>query len=935
MFPKACLAQQPGGKAKRRRNAAVLQNRLEQWQAGERATLWQNAPRYKETHPGSDSAKSDELRHKETDRKRQAAVRLATQGMPGKAVKRLTSLGFAPDTPQTEAVMRSKFPAPPPDQSNYKLPDAPPSNEISEDNLLSTIRSFARGAGPGPSGLRPDLLKQLLGLQTSADMLKIMTAFANLMANGEAPVQVAPFLAGACGHAFRKDAKTPAAGGGEQDARPVCAGEAWRRAIGKALLTTEADRLQQHLAPHQLAVKVPGGVEVLPHVARLWREDWETDGDRAMVDFDQANAHNAVDRCAFLLRAHEVVPGLARWLRWVYPLDRPTFVFYRGRVIESRSGGQQGCPLIGMCHALVQRAAMESLGLVPTEIGTTELLPVMEPPASLDVAALFADDGILAGPQLEVLRSVQHLQIVMPKVGLTFSKLEVSSAVVGGAMLDQAAFEASGISVNSSGNTLVMKSPIGDEDFTQEYARGKAAKLANVYVELAQLPSRHVAFHLGKYQSSRLNYLARTTPKDACGDAFERADSATRAFVEALTGQDVAQSHWETASLPIRHGGLGLPALALTADAAYIASRVLTTAKVRAVYPHRRDGRMADTLWDLAVQRVGSMVPLPTISIDSAMSDKNQMKQKVLVEQITEHKANKCFEKADALQRQHFLAQRAPGAGRWLHSTPRVDRPISDVYFAIAVALRVGVDLKSGCDRLCPFCGACLDLKAIHDLSCTCGGDIVARHNAIRDILFEAARRGDLKAVLERVGLLSEPGMLLDLRRPADILIEGALAGTWTGACERLALDIKVINALGAGHADPTSTDPLEVMEKYHEQACALGGTERLCRQQGIAYRPVVFTAQGGMGRHAEAIVTRISEAIAAKECADPGTIKAELVERISCELARQTAAAVCRRRSRKKMLEDDPACHEALLRASRRLGTGDSGVHEESEPEM
>ena len=75
---------------------------------------------------------------------------------------------------------------------------------------------------------------------------------------------------------------------------------------------------------------------------------------------------------------------------------------------------------------------------------------------------------------------------------------------------------------------------------------------------------------------------------------------------------------------------------------------------------------------------------------------------------------------------------------------------------------------------VCRYCGAARDPRGIHDRSCTFGGDVVLRHNLVRDLIFEFARRALLNPILERVGLLAEPGVLLDLRRPADVLIEGA-----------------------------------------------------------------------------------------------------------------------------------------------------------------
>ena len=933
MFPKACLAQQPGGLSKRKRNAAVLQTRLEQWRAGEREALWAAAPRYTHRHPPDADSVSDDQAQRILARQQRVVVHLASQGLPAKAVNRLTSLGLAPDTPAIERLLRSKFPPPPPHQAVFVLPAAPPANELTDENLLRSIRSFQRGAGPGPSGLRPDLLKQLLDLPTSVDTLPIMVAFANLLANGEAPLDVAPTFAGACGYAFRKATKTGAPPGAPDDARPVCAGEAWRRAIGKALLRTEADRLAEHLAPHQMAVLVSGGAEVLPHVARMWREDWATDSGRAMLDFDQANAHNAVDRCAFLQRAHEVIPGLARWLRWIYPLDRATHIFYRGTTIDSWTGGQQGCPLIAACHALVQRAGLESLGIAQLDPGTSQLLPRIDPPVALDLAALYADDGILAGPQSEVLRAIQHLQAVLPRVGLLFSKLEVVAAAPNGGSLDRAAFEACGVTINPIGNTQIMKSPIGSPDFTEAYSRQRVAKIVDVYKSLSALPSRHAAFYLARYQGSRLTYLARTTPLSACGAALRMADAATQAFVQALMGHDIDDTLWQSASLPVRLGGLGLSLVAPTADAAYVASRSHTADHVAALYPRRPDGLASDRAWDAATQRLAVQLSDAAVTSLHPAAAPKAPAQKALSAKLFSAVADRCLAAANPLQRQHFTAQRAPGAGRWLLSPPLVDKPISDDHFAIALALRIGVDLPCARAPACRFCGACLDRKAIHDLSCTAGGDLLNRHNAVRDVLFAAARRGNLHPVLERAGLLNEPGLFLEMRRPADVLIEGALLGPGSSTLEHLAIDVKVINALGPAHADASCSDPLAAMQRYHDFSCAVNDTERRCLQQGISYRPAVFTAQGGVGTHADLIVTRLAAAIATHEGSELAPIHSQLLAQISLELVRRSAASVGRRRRTHPHTPSDAAHAAVWSAATRGLSAGLPDDADDDEP--
>ena len=107
------------------------------------------------------------------------------------------------------------------------------------------------------------------------------------------------------------------------------------------------------------------------------------------------------------------------------------------------------------------------------------------------------------------------------------------------------------------------------------------------------------------------------------------------------------------------------------------------------------------------------------------------------------------------------------------------------------------------------------------------------RHNEIRDIIFSFAQRGRLNPELERTGLLAEQGVLLDLRRPADVLINEALHNSSrppdTPSPTKTALDIKIINALGATHRDATRHHPLVAAEAYHNKALGHQQTEHLC----------------------------------------------------------------------------------------------------------
>ena len=224
---------------------------------------------------------------------------------------------------------------------------------------------------------------------------------------------------------------------------------------------------------------------------------------------------------------------------------------------------------------------------------------------------------------------------------------------------------------------------------------------------------------------------------------------------------------------------------------------------------------------------------------------------------------------------------------------------MSGAEVAIASSLHLGVDVMRGGEP-CRFCGVVLDVKGVHPASCMAGGDVTLRHNRMRNIVYRYGSRGQLIAELEKAGILQEDGVFVDLCRPADVMVDG-MDATGRGH-ERVALDIRIINALGAGHYQDTLEGPLVAAEKYREAACARDNVRARCAAQGVRYEPLVFTTQGGCEKHAEAVISQISRKVAEVEGRDAGKVKAEILETICMSIMRSVSKAIIRRRPRARM---------------------------------
>jgi hypothetical protein len=278
-----------------------------------------------------------------------------------------------------------------------------------------------------------------------------------------------------------------------------------------------------------------------------------------------------------------------------------------------------------------------------------------------------------------------------------------------------------------------------------------------------------------------------------------------------------------------------------------------------------------------------------------------------------------------------LTAYSAPGAGRWLHTTPSktLDTNLTNAELSTQLKLQLGVDVYEG-DGTCAYCGAVNDERGVHARSCTCGGDIDLRHNACRDATFAFCKRGGLRPVREKVDLLAREGET-DGRRPADVLICAELgpptAAERDGArpAVRHALDFAVVNPLGITRTSrgtgATQPEALEAAREYAEGKRRR--VETSCEERGLRFYPIVFEATGGVeGRTAAPTLHRIAKAVAEREEVPVMTIKHALLGRLSLELVRAAARSVLRRTARENCGESDAAGaylrREALLKGPR-----------------
>ena len=135
-----------------------------------------------------------------------------------------------------------------------------------------------------------------------------------------------------------------------------------------------------------------------------------------------------------------------------------------------------------------------------------------------------------------------------------------------------------------------------------------------------------------------------------------------------------------------------------------------------------------------------------------------------------------------------LLLVSSPLAASWLSVVPseslglHMDPPV----FQVAIKWWLGLDVSEGSPcALCP--GSTLDHLGHHAVTCKYGGDVVTRHNMIRDILVETCHQAHIGVKVEVGNNLSRDH---SKTRPADILLPNWFLG------RTAALDVSITSPL-------------------------------------------------------------------------------------------------------------------------------------------
>lgn len=396
------------------------------------------------------------------------------------------------------------------------------------ESVRALIRSFPRDSGGGPSGLRPQHIRDAMVLGFEEELLRQLTALANIMARGETSPSARARICGASLTALPKE-------GGSH--RPIVGGEVLRRMVGKCLMSAVAEEARNILEPWQMGCGTAGGCEAVVHACRHWLDMHTVDSCRVMAQLDLENAFNSVSPQQVLESCRARIPSLTPWVDWIYGASSPLWL--GPEPIGPSEGVQQGDPLGPLLFSLVLHRALSRVRLVA---GRECLGPI-------DTCVFYLDDGILADTDEAVVWFASTFLAELAGSGLhaNLGKCIASTSSGVHSCADASGFV--GWTWNSSRKVKVLGAAIGDAVYCSGVVRSRRGKAEAVLRRLPALHDVEAGYALLRTCASfaKLVYSAHTTPPDLILPGLPAFDHGARATFTDFARLPIDDDAWGTA----------------------------------------------------------------------------------------------------------------------------------------------------------------------------------------------------------------------------------------------------------------------------------------------------------------------------------------------------------------------------------------------------
>ena len=441
------------------------------------------------------------------------------------------------------------------------------------------------------------------------------------------------------------------------------------------------------------------------------------------------------------------------------------------------------------------------------------------------------------------------------------------------------------VKVSAGDGITVLGVPVGSRGFVEEKLEEKVDKVRQITESLPLLKDPHCEFVLLRscLALPKIMFLLRALDTSVHTKQLKKFDSITRGALSRILGSAVSDAQWLQAKLPAAMGGLGLRAAEDHAPIAFatslLSSKTLTQ-KLLGQGDEEEPPHLPQPILDSIAEKQGevstaeSFVGVPQRAASLKI---DQFNLSLLLNHYTEEGDEREIARMASLGLQH--------AGVWLSVVPStpLGLHLQPSEFVPCLKYRLGIPIFSS-DGPCPACLAPSDRMGDHALGCAKYGERIARHDMLRDVIFEAAASAALAPVKEERHLL--PGTAA---RPGDVFIR-----RWHDGKDG-ALDVTVTGPLAKTNVRAAATEAGSSLLKAFDRK--VRGAAAACQQQGLVFLPLAVETLGGMHKVAVEQLKRLGAAVGRHQGSDERVATRQLIQRLSLTLMRGNAALMIGRR--------------------------------------
>jgi len=451
-------------------------------------------------------------------------------------------------------------------------------------------------------------------------------------------------------------------------------------------------------------------------------------------------------------------PAMSAWTDWCY--GEPTMLLYDHKhVIESEAGVQQGDPLGPLYFCC---------GIMPL-VNEINALP------GVVYNKWYMDDGGIVADVPTLLKVWELIQARGPDLGLHLNPAKCEWSWLDPNRMDPCPIRLAGVSQAGQVKLVphseiqMLGVPLGSDSFVSGFVHKKLiGRLHTTIDQLVNFDDSQSAFYLLRVSFSivRAVHFMRTTPLQQWKTQAVQFDGMLRKAAEDIFGFPFSDATYAQAALTPKLGGLGLRKTVEHADLAFAAS------------------------WHEARRQSHEDWKQPPGVPDSAPAQKTAsfaFDQKVLDYLIDSA--------PDSRTRQRLRRAAQPHASGFITAVPSEedgnDTVLRPRNFQVSVAYRLGVPVLAE-PIPCVFCKQTIEISGDHATCCRHSGDMIVRHNSVRNFVDRIASDALLSPVMEKKGILGDTSG----RRPGDVTIP-----IWSSG-KGMAIDVAVTSPLSASSVD-------------------------------------------------------------------------------------------------------------------------------------